>query len=166
VHETKSVWNGSVYPLTGQKNVSLIFCPRSAFDGAKTAPLFALISAPYLLYKYCFHSLISVRSFSLHSENSLLFSFSLFFLRNYSVVSIIERLLPYWIDIRISIIWCISDRLLQCSSVSVFSLKTAVLSWGLRGRYTTVHFSSSSAKRLKESDLVRDSANSLFLCQF
>jgi hypothetical protein len=75
-------------------------------------------------------------------------------------------LLPYRIDIRISIIWCISDRSLQCSSASVFSLKTAVLSWGLRGRYTTVHFSSSSAKRLKESDLVRDLANSLFLCQF
>jgi hypothetical protein len=56
----------------------------------------------------------------------------------------------------------------HCSAVVLryFLWKTAVLSWGLRGRYTTVHFSSSSAKRLKESDLVRDSANSLFRCHF
>jgi hypothetical protein len=59
-------------------------------------------------------------TFSLHFEITLLFSFSLFFLLNYSVVSIIERLLPYRVDIRISIIWCNSGRSLQCSSASYF----------------------------------------------
>jgi hypothetical protein len=103
--------------------VSLIFCPRSAFDWAKNRSTiysdFGSLLPLYILPSF----FIFGCSFSLHSEITLLFSFSLFFLLNYSVVSIIERLLPYRVDIRISIIWCNSGRSLQCSSASYFILK-------------------------------------------
>jgi hypothetical protein len=126
-HIAKITLLGSVYILQSDKQGRALGVPTFVRKGEHTpcriSHARAAAARPawvkFLIFGiiYCFHSSVSVSSFS------LLFSFSLFFLRNYSVVSIIERLLPYRIDIRISIIWCISDRSLQCSSASVFPLK-------------------------------------------
>ena len=126
--------------------VALKIRPRFALTGQFSAPLNTLISAPHLPIYYASFFSCFFRSFFSAFWELCHFSFSLFFLRKIFVVSIsngyhrIELIFAYQLSSGVSNhYWCISGRYYSAFSSSVFIWKTVVLSWGLRGRYTTVH---------------------------
>jgi hypothetical protein len=158
--------------INGSNNGSLKILPRFALTGWFSAPLITLISAPHLPINNASFFSYFLASFLCILRNcffpSLYFSSSkIICCFNY------ERLSPYWIDICISIIeWFFKPLLvyfwpiLQCSSSSVFIRKRLFYPGDFAVDILQCTLSSSSAKRLKESDLVRDSASNLFRCQF